>query len=273
MDSKYDNELYLQGDYSTPNATRVLTDTTTGAIRFQKNVNQSWTDLHMQRQSGPVLFDDFLGDLIGDEWGVRKGSDGQAVDFAINAQADGAIRATTGDDAAASMAANGVQLESALNWKAANGGLSMTARVRIEAITTCSLFVGLTDQVSALEAPIISAASADTITTNATDAVGFMFDTSMSTDRIWLVGVADDVDATHVDSGVAPVAATYITLRVDVSAAGVATFYINGTLVGTVEDAVTPSVALSPVITFFRRAATATYVDCDYILVRQNRSA
>jgi hypothetical protein len=270
MDNRYDNELYFQGDYSTANATRLLTQN--GVSRFQKFVNSEWIDLEVERLGGPVLFDDFLGDVIADQWGVRKGSDGQAVDFAINAQVGGAIRATTGDDAAADMTVNGVQLESALNWKASAGGLSMTARVRIEAITTCSLFVGFTDQVSALEAPIVSAASADTITTNATDAVGFMFDTAMDTDTFWLVGVANNVDATKQAVSNAPVAATYITLRVDVTAAGVATFFIDGLQVGAaMTGAVTASVALTPVITFFRRAATATYVDCDFIKVKQNR--
>lgn len=271
MDDKYDTELYLQGDYSTANASRLLTEN--GTVRLQKLVSGTWADQYLIPNDGPVLYDDFLGDVIADQWNSRKGSDGSAVDWAINAQVNGAIRATTGAGAGASMAENGVQLESGLNWRASNGGLSMTARVRIEAITTCALFVGFTDQVSALEAPIVSAASADTITTNATDAVGFMFDTSMSTDTFHLVGVANDVDATGQAVTNAPVAATYVTLRVDVSSAGVASFYIDGVQVGTtMTGAVTASVALTPVVTFFRRAATATYIDCDYIRVKQDRT-
>lgn len=99
------------------------------------------------------LFDDFLGDVIASNWNVRKGSDPQCVDFAFSAMVNGAVRATTGDDAAATMAVNGVQLESSLNWQASEGGLFFETRIKVDLITAVSIFVGLTDQAAALEAP------------------------------------------------------------------------------------------------------------------------
>lgn len=216
-------------------------------------------------------FDDFLGDVIADQWGVDKGSDGAAANFAISAAVNGMVRATTGAGAGASMAANGVQLHQQLLWKANMGNLEMEARVKISAITTVALFVGFTDQIGSLEAPITSAASADTITTNATDAVGFMFDTAMSTDTIWLVGVKNDVDATKANSAVAPVADTWITLKVELDTSGNATFYINGAKKGTVSAAVTATVALTPVVTCFRRAAESITCDVDYIDIYASR--
>jgi hypothetical protein len=107
--------------------------------------------------------------------------------------------------------------------------------------------------------PIESAASANTITTNATDGCGFMFDTSMTADTWWLVGVANNVDATAQNTALAPVADTYAIFRIELSTAGVATFYYNGTAVGTaMTGAVTATVALTPVIAGFNRTTTGT---------------
>lgn len=218
-------------------------------------------------------FDDFVGDLITDEWGVNKGSDAATVNFAHLAGVNGVVRATTGASATGTMAVNGVQLYSALSWKANQGNLSMEARLKISAITNINLFVGFTDQIAALEAPIISAGSANTITTNATDAVGFMFDTSMTDDVFWLTGVKNDTDATPQKSTVAPVADTYVRLRIDVGSTGGADFYINGARAGTaMANAVTATVALTPVVAAFTRTAASANVDVDYIQILATRA-
>jgi hypothetical protein len=226
-----------------------------------------------------VQFDDFEGPglafstTIVEKWRSRKGSDAQCVDFTRTEAVGGTVVGTIGDTTA-SMAVAGVQLDSGLNWKANQGDLVFEARVKISAITDIAVFVGLTDQVGALEMPIQSAASANTITTNATDAVGFMFDTSMTADTWWLVGVANDVDATAQNTGTAPVADTYVTLRVELTSAGVATFYLNGTAVGSaMTGAVTATVALTPVIAGFNRTTSGTpTITADWIYVSANRA-
>lgn len=224
---------------------------------------------HPRNPMSIVRFSDhFIGDVIADQWGVAKGSDAACVDFAVSATTGGMVRATMGAGAGASMAVNGVQLHSFLNWKANQGELAFDCRVKIGAITTVAVFVGLTDQIAALEMPIHSAASANTITTNATDAVGFFFDTSMADDYWWCAGVKNDTDATHVSSAIAPTADTYQRLRVECDKSGNATFFIDGKTVGTVSNAVTASVALTPVIAAFRRAASSTTIDVDYIDVQ-----
>jgi parallel beta-helix repeat protein len=214
--------------------------------------------------------DHFIGDVLADQWGSQVGSDPQVVAPAILAgQIGGVVRMTAGDDAAASMAVNGVQLESGLNWRASQGSLALEARVKISSGTSVSVFVGFTDQIGTLEMPIQSAASADTITTNATDAVGFMFDTAMATDNWWLVGVANDVDATHQDGGVAPTAGAFQVLRVELSTTGVAAFYRNGTQLGTaMTGAVTAGTALTPVIAVFSYTTATKSVDVDYITLQ-----
>lgn len=216
--------------------------------------------------------DDFLGDVLADQWNGRVGSDPQCVTPTILAdQVRGVVRAVTGDDAAATMAVNGVQLERALNWSANQGGLVLEAKVKMSAITAAAVFVGLTDQVAALEMPFTLGAG-NALTSNASDAVGVLFDTAADTDTWWLVGVAADVDAAKQDTTLAPVADTYETWRIELSSAGVATFYRNGVAIGTtMTGAVTASVALTPVIAAFSRGAASRNIDSDYILTKAIR--
>src|SRR5690606_7143261 len=111
------------------------------------------------------------------------------------------------------------QLVKQLAWKAEQGNLTLETRVRTSAITTIALFIGFTDSVS-LEMPVNAAASENTLTTTASDAVGFMFDTSMDDDNWWLVGVADDTDATAVDTGLAPEADAWAVYRIELDTNG-----------------------------------------------------
>jgi hypothetical protein len=164
------------------------------------------------------------------------------------------------------MAVSGVHMQGGLHFKPNQGDLIFQARVKMSRITNIAVFVGFTDQVSALEMPINSAASADTITTNATDGVGFMFDTAMATAKWWLTGVKNDVDATLQNSLAVPVADTYETLRIVIDVLGHAYFYRNGILVGTkLANACTPTIPLVPVVAAFNRTTTgAPTVTVDY---------
>ncbi len=224
-----------------------------------------------------VRFDDFTGGgqafstTIIDGWRSRVGTT-NAVAFTVTDGSSGTAVGTIGDTTA-SMAVSGVQLDSSLDWKPNQGELVFETRLKISAITNIAVYAGFTDQVAALEMPIQSAASANTLTTNATDGVGFMFDTSMTADTWWLVGVANNTDATHENTTYAPVADTYQTLRVEVSAAGVARFFRNGLQVGSaMSAATTATVALTPVIAGFNRTTSGTpTITVDYIYVSATR--
>jgi len=138
----------------------------------------------------------------------------------------------------------------------------------MSAITNVCVYVGLTDQIAALEMPFTL--SGTTLTSNATNAVGVLFDTAATTDDWWLVGVAANVDATQQDAGTAPTASTLETWRIDVSATGVATFYRNGTLVGSaMTGAVTASAPLTPIVAAFSRTTAVRNIDVDYIYVQE----
>lgn len=219
------------------------------------------------------FFDDFLGDIIADQYSVLEGTDSATTDASILSGGIGGVLRLTSGDAGTGLAADLVEVVTALQWQASNGGLVAQARVKLSRITNAYVFFGFTDSVS-LEAPIVSAASADTFTTTASDAFGLMFDTRMSTDNWWATGVAADVDATHDDTGVAPVAAQYTTLRVEVTAAGKASFYIDGVLKSQLSGAVTPATDLTPVIALGNTSGTsALTLDVDYWHAAMDRAA
>lgn len=218
------------------------------------------------------FFDDFLGDVIADQWNYVEGTDSATSDAAILAGGIGGVLRITTGDAGTGLAADMAQLTQALQWQASNGGLRIEARFKLSAITTCYCFFGFTDLVT-LEAPIESAGSANTLTSNATDAVGFMFDTRMTDDKWWLVGVATNTDATHQNTGFAPVADTYATFAIELTAAGVATFYYNGSLVGTkMTGAVTAATDLTPTFAVSKTSVAASMTaDIDYTHISMTR--
>lgn len=223
-----------------------------------------------------ALFDDFQGAAHNTfNWAVNKGSDAATVNFAsLASEINGAVRATTGAGAGASMAVNGVELTAGLNWRASMGGLVFDTRVRLSAITTIALFVGLTNAAATtLQIPVNGSGAGDGLTNNAANAVGFLFDTAMTTKNLWCVGSKASASATAINSGIAPVAATWIQLRLEVDKLGNTKFYINGKAVGNViqQNSVTATTPLTPVIAAFTRAAGSATVDADYVYAGGDR--
>lgn len=221
-----------------------------------------------------VLFDDFIQQTIVEAdtpWILNSGADAQALDPAINAQAGGVIRLTTGD-ADGTTANDGSQLVCHLPVTANLGGVSFETRLHINtAITTVSVCAGFTDA-TGLEEPFTN--SADTITSTATDAVCFLYDTDATTDTWWAVAVDTDVDDTgNASTGTAPVADTYQVLRIDISPDGnTCYFYIDGVLKATRNaGGVSPDVALYATVIACATTTTSKTVDIDYIKVKHNR--
>lgn len=215
------------------------------------------------------MFEDFTGDVLADQWGVLEGTDSGTTDAAVLAGGIGGVLRLTTGDAGTGLAADMVQIVQALQWQASNGGLVMEARLKLSAITTCYAYIGFTDLAATLEAPIESAASADTITTNASDAVGFFFDTRMTTDNWWLAGVKANTDATHQDTTYAPVADTYAKFRIEIDSSGDAVFFYNGRQVGTkMTGALTAATDLTPTIAVSKTSVAASMTcDIDYVFV------
>ncbi len=271
-----ENKIRLIDLTSNPSPSRAFAGPASAGIEYEVNsglvLNPDNKNLHIipNPRLYTQVFDDFLGDVIADQWNVQVGNDSLPPSAAIVVGLNGFVRLTTGNDAGASHATNGVQLEGQLNWQADQGNLVFEVKLKSNAVTALALFVGFTDQVAALEFP--ATLTTTTFTTNAADAVGFLFDTNATTDTIRLVGVKATVDAVHQDTGYALVADVYTTLRVEVDELGNATFFRNGVKVGTqMVNAVSPDVPLVPVIATFSETTTSRLVDVDYVIVGQSR--
>ena len=217
--------------------------------------------------------DDFLGALISTAWSVVEGADTTTSGAVVTNGLGGTLVMTTGDSATTTYAGNGIQITHGAfyNFKAENGGLSFETRLKLSAITSVKLFVGFTD-LGTFEAPIEGSGTADGITTNASNAVGIIFDTSMTTDNFWGVGVKADTDATSINLDTAPVADTYVILKIEVDKDGDAKFLINGTLVGGImADAITATTPLTPTIAATSLTTATRTVTVDYVDVRMDR--
>ena len=220
------------------------------------------------------LFDDFHGAALdANIWDLDSGSDAGALDPAINAQVGGAIRLTAGDAAGTTFTVDGSTItQQNLSWSIDKGAMIFETRLKINTDEDdASVFIGMTDAMAAttLEAPFSLAVA--TLTSNATDAFGFLYDSAATAANWHAVGVDTDVDDTAVDSGVPPVADAWQKFTITVTAAGVAKFYIDEVLVCTLTAPATLTTALTPIITLMSRTTTAKTADADYIAVEQGR--
>jgi hypothetical protein len=221
------------------------------------------------------VFDDFYGDVIADQWSAAKGSDGQGIIATVVSGAAGGVVRLTSGDVGTGTAADGSVLTHSLNWKANQGGLYMEARLKLNtSVASVCVNIGFTDVLATttLEAPFT--VSGTTITSAATDAACLVFDTAQTTDIFNLIGVKNNTDTalTATSNSFAPTADTYATYGIYIDTAGSATAFINGAKVATVANAVTATVALTPVISIETRTTAIKEVDIDYIFVNALRA-
>jgi hypothetical protein len=225
-----------------------------------------------------TLFEDFYGTwAIGDAgpadtWSTTAGS-GTATEVAttVAGSLNGEVTMKSSTDDGANGANSTTFTSINLGFKANSGGLAMEVRLKLDAITVVALFVGFTDTISTtVELPLFLTAA--DIDSDATDACGVGFDTDGTTKQFFHGGVKNGTDTVPVYSGTAPVAATYVTIRVEVSAAGAVQGFIDGVPIGVpVANAVTATTALTPMVVVSSRSAAARIMTMDYIWVQQNR--
>lgn len=219
------------------------------------------------------LFDDFIYQTFtaaDTPWIDNQGSDAQTA-AAITAAEGGTLTLTTGNNSG-TYADDAVQLTCSIPVQADSGKLVFEARLKCTTnINTMSIFVGFTD-VNTLEEPF--SVSGTTITSTATDGVGFVYDTAMTTDEWWAVAVDGDTDDT--DSGttsVGPTAGVYQTLRLEVSNDGNRIdFYIDGDLKKTLANGgISPDVDLFGVVCVNATTTTSKAVELDYVYISHDR--
>jgi len=204
---------------------------------------------------------------------LLSGSDAEALDPAVTNVTGGVVRLVTGN-ADGTVAADGSAFNiGAVQLDATVGVTVMEAKIRIAtAITTVSVFVGLTDSPS-LEEPFTNAT--DTISLVAADAVGFHFDSAATTKEWWMAAVdTGTADTGNAALGVAPVADTWQVLRLEVGPLGNdARFYIDGAYVGQLIAAgVGPDVVLYPTILANSTTTTSKTVDVDWFRISGERA-
>lgn len=211
-----------------------------------------------------TFYDDFMGDLLADEWQPTVNLGGVC---AINAAANGTVRLTsnTADDDKAELALG-------LNWYAQQA-CCMEARIKVDNITTVGINVGFSDAVAEADDQVAFEISAATIVDRCSDGVAFVFDTDATTDVWYMCNTKAGTQAGTAITGVAPVNATYEVFRIDLDTSGNATFWRNGVCVGAKAAAVTTTTALTPYIAVISRAGSASRnLDVDYVKAWQLRA-
>lgn len=225
------------------------------------------------------FFTDFLGAAIDPAVaGVAENSGTAAVTVGQDGGVAGIVTGAT--------SGNRAHLSMGLNFKAANGSLRMETRLKpVTDITNRANFIGFTDTV-AQEMPIEYATT--TITSTATDAVGFMFDTAGTVAKWHCAAVKNDVDVLTLAQGAltidgaqqAPVADVYENFAIEINVDGDAVYSYGrdaGNKYGLrevlrVSDAVTPTVLLTPHVGIETRTTAAKTAYCDYLEVRGGRA-
>jgi hypothetical protein len=223
-----------------------------------------------------AIFDDFLGDLIADEWNVVESDTGHTQ--GITPGTGGVYRLTVSSTATKTQAgATGVNAGATTQWKANQGNLRMSARVKVALNGGHNVFVGFTDTgvVGTTQTPFYDTGAG--VLTVATEAVGFVTGGNASVATGWR-GVSVKAGGTVQTSPAsgAVTANTYDVLEVRIGDTGsegdgdLAHFYRNGVKFGTIINPLTSTVGLTPCISAWAQD-TGYNVDIDYINVSANR--
>jgi hypothetical protein len=264
----YGQRLGIYNDQ--PSGKDYLTGNAVGGLRFPGYGNDAPGLTQFDPAYGSMLFDDYLGDALDARWSGAAGTDPQAVAPAINMQVGGVVRLVSGDTTVVAESLS--SLTHGLNYRAQDGELIAQARIKlVGGIVTQEVFFGFTDVLATTTLELPFSISGTTVTSNATDAVGFLFDTDATTDVWNCLGVKADADATRAQTTVAPVADAWVVLTLKVDKAGHAKFYIDGTYVGKVDNAVTATAALTPILCVMTRTTATRTVDADYIYTAKAR--
>jgi len=221
------------------------------------------------------VFDDFIQQTIVETdgpWIENAGTDGEAADAAISAEEEGVLY-LVGGDGNGSVAEDSSQVASHIPVQCDSGNLVFETRLKINgAITHTAVNAGFTDT-TAREEPFTNAS--DTITSVATDAACFVYDTGATTETWWACAVDGNTDdAGNASTGIAPTADVFQVLRIEINATGdVLKFFIDGVKVKELIGAgVTPDTDLFPTVIVCSDGDAGTQsIDIDYIYFGHTR--
>lgn len=187
--------------------------------------------------------------------------DGTNDAFAVNAAAGGHVRMTTGTGDNEETIVN----YGALTWYG-DKNACVEARVRLNDVSGVCFFFGLADAAGEVSCDYKDG----TLTSTASDLVGFLADADKTSSSIFCVGTKGDTDETPVDSGTDWANAAWHVLRIETST-DACVFWLDGTQVGYMDASQEGGTAM--IITFAaeNRDAAADTIDIDYIKAWQDR--
>lgn len=208
-------------------------------------------------------WDDFLGDTLNTTYAADLSTGATA---AIEAAARGTVRIST-----STTDENHATLALGLHFTVSNGPTIFEARVtNVSAATSRSVEIGLSDALSETLGEAFSSHDA-TLVDVATDAAVFAINAEESVTAWKAISVNAGGTPAGTSSGVTAAAGTFDVLRIEIDAAGNASFFVNDTFVATHALAVATTALLTPWITVTTQTTGDRQVDVDYWMVAQPR--
>lgn len=217
------------------------------------------------------LFDDFLGDAVDARWSGGAGTYGTAPAI-LAGGAHGVADLVAGVNASGTKQLNVSSLTHALNWKPENGALVIEARVKISAVADSIFGVGFTDVLATTTAETPFTVSGTTLTDTCTDGVALMFDDGQTAKNLSVAATKNNTEQWAALGASYAADTSYHVLRVEIDTSGHAKFYVDGVFVYGLANAVTASVALTPVIFCSNDNDNARTLSVDYVWVAQRRT-
>ncbi len=221
--------------------------------------------LHRSNVEGPMqetqahFHDHFLSHTLDTTFKYTSTAAGTAATNTIQPTVGGQCRFLTGTvDGNAQFLATAINYEDDMNAKC-------EARIRIDDVSCTGLFFGFSDATSETtpEMPIDGDVGVIAKGANTTNAVGFVVDADYLTSSIMCCGSAAGTLDTSVDAAKDWADGEWHTLRVELTPAGYAFFFLDGESVGFLDAAVTSGTALCMIIGVATRTTGAKHVHLD----------
>ena len=215
--------------------------------------------------------DDFLAAGIDTKFSSTAGSGtGNAAFATVAGAVNGEVTLKSASNDGTNAANFSITTLDQVNFKANQGGCFMACRVKVDDVSEACLLIGFTDTISTtVEAPFFM--NAAVIDSDATDACGLMWDVDATVDRIYLGGVKGDTDTDPLDTKLTMADAVYKEFAVAIDKNGTVHGWVDGSYVGSVANAVTVTVALTPFIAIGNRSANQVVATVDWFTCAQDR--
>lgn len=216
----------------------------------------------LQVMAPTVFQDDFTGDTLStDLWATAVDGAGSAI---VSGSTSYMVLST------ATGATDKVEVATGL-FGVASKNPSLEARAYMVDISHTTMFIGLTDARSEAANTLSFALNGGTLTSTASNAVGFLWDSAQTAATVKCVTVKANVDGPILNSGVALTAESFKTFRIDVDSTGKATFWIDGASVCSQNAAITTTTPLAGVVGFKNQEGVVNRVYVDRIKLWQGR--